>query len=191
MRGPGGKSTEPGHSRTRHPREHPTVIVRSWRSTSDLEEAADRDELLLISAADSTGQSNGFRYCNRRRPISQCLSGPGVEFACNRIQLRLGVAGETLKRTRGPTVARGAGRLDNPGVQAAIASGESHSVTSPRCTRARLYAGHFPPRYLVLYLGYTLEFTGAFCDSCGRRHQRAGIECRAGPAPTPPGGAPR
>ena len=33
------------------------------------------------------------------------------------------------------------GRPDNPGVQAATASGESHSVTSPRCTRARSYAG--------------------------------------------------
>ncbi len=45
----------------------------------------------------------------------------------------------------------------------AIASGVNHRVTSPRWTRARSYAGQFPTRYFVLYLGCTLDFTSRSC----------------------------
>ena len=44
------------------------------------------------------------------------------------------------------------------GVQAAIASEDNHTVTSPRRTRARLYAGQFATRYFVLYVGWTFNF---------------------------------
>ncbi len=43
------------------------------------------------------------------------------------------------------------------GVQAAIASGANHTVTSPRRTRARLYADQFATRYFVLYVGWTFD----------------------------------
>ena len=39
------------------------------------------------------------------------------------------------------------------GVQAAIASEDTHTVTSPRRTRARLEAGQFATRYFVVYVG--------------------------------------
>ena len=48
--------------------------------------------------------------------------------------------------------------LLRPGVQAAIASEDNHTVTSPRQTRARLYAGQFATRYFVLYVGWTFDF---------------------------------
>ncbi len=43
------------------------------------------------------------------------------------------------------------------GVQAAIAEGANHTVTSPRRTRAWLYAGQFATRYFVLYVGWTFD----------------------------------
>ena len=45
----------------------------------------------------------------------------------------------------------------------AIASGVNHRVTSSRWTSARSYAGQFPTRYFVLYLGCTLDFTSRSC----------------------------
>ena len=45
----------------------------------------------------------------------------------------------------------------------AIASGVNHRVTSPRWTSARSYAGQFPTRYFVLYLGCTLDVTSRSC----------------------------
>ena len=45
----------------------------------------------------------------------------------------------------------------------AIAFGVNHRVTSPRWTSARSYAGQFPTRYFVLYLGCTLDFTSRSC----------------------------
>ena len=39
------------------------------------------------------------------------------------------------------------------GVQAAIASEDNHTITSPRQTRAWLQAGQFATRYFVLYVG--------------------------------------
>ena len=45
----------------------------------------------------------------------------------------------------------------------AIASGVNHRVTSPRWTSARSYAGQFPTRYFVVYLGCTLDFTSRSC----------------------------
>jgi len=44
------------------------------------------------------------------------------------------------------------------GAQVAIASGDSHSVTSPRPTGARLQEAQFATRYVVLSVGKTLEF---------------------------------
>ena len=38
-----------------------------------------------------------------------------------------------------------------------------HRVTSPRWTSARSYAGQFPTRYFVLYMGCTLDFTSRSC----------------------------
>ena len=55
-------------------------------------------------------------------------------------------------------------RLPMPGAaQAVIASGVSQRVTSPRRTSVRSYAGQFPTRYLVLYFGWTLDFTSRSC----------------------------
>ena len=42
-------------------------------------------------------------------------------------------------------------------------SGVNHRVTSPRWTSDRSYAGQFPTRYFVLYLGCTLDFTSRSC----------------------------
>jgi hypothetical protein len=42
-------------------------------------------------------------------------------------------------------------------VQAAMASGENQSVTSPRRTRLRSYEAQLVTRYFVLYLGWTLD----------------------------------
>ena len=50
--------------------------------------------LLPTWRADSVGRCNSLREYIRRRPVAECLAGPGVEFARNRIQLSLGVAGE-------------------------------------------------------------------------------------------------
>ena len=43
------------------------------------------------------------------------------------------------------------GRPDGDGRHASVASAESHSVTSPRWTKACSYADPFPTRYFVLY----------------------------------------
>ncbi len=72
----------------------------------------------------------------------------------------------------------------------AIASGVNHRVTSPRWTSARSYAGQFPTRYFVLYLGCTLDFTSRSCpfgrhDGQGRDEHllpRTNAACRAGRA---------
>ena len=45
------------------------------------------------------------------------------------------------------------GRPDRDGRHASLASAESQSVTSPRCTSARSYACQFSTRYFVLYDG--------------------------------------
>ncbi len=65
----------------------------------------------------------------------------------------------------------------------AIASGVNHRVTSPRWTSARSYAGQFPMRYFVLYLGCTLDFTSRSC-SFGRHDGQAATNIRFR-APTP------
>ena len=57
----------------------------------------------------------------------------------------------------------------------AIASGVNHRVTSPRWTSARSYAGQFPTRYFVLYLGCTLDFTSRSCPF-GRHDGQGGDE---------------
>ena len=48
------------------------------------------------------------------------------------------------------------GRPDGDGRHASVASAESHSVTSPRWTKACSYADQFPTRYFVLYFGMDL-----------------------------------
>ena len=51
-------------------------------------------------------------------------------------------------------------RLPTPAAaHGAIASGVSQRVTSPRRTRARSYSAQFPTRYVVVYVGCTLDFT--------------------------------
>ena len=55
-------------------------------------------------------------------------------------------------------------RLPTPAADhVAITSGVSHTVTLPRWTSARSYAGQLPTRYCVLYLGCTLDFTSRSC----------------------------
>ena len=50
-------------------------------------------------------------------------------------------------------------RLPTPTTsQVASASGATHTVISPRWTRARSYAGQFSTWYFVLYFGCTLDF---------------------------------
>ena len=62
-------------------------------------------------------------------------------------------------RRRAPRV-RGVGR-------------ESHSVTSPRWTKACSYADQFPTRYFVLYFGWTFDLMSRSCTRSGHRGQRA------------------
>ena len=43
------------------------------------------------------------------------------------------------------------------GSHVAMASGETHTVTSPRWAKARSYEAQFATRYLVLYVGWTFD----------------------------------
>ena len=52
------------------------------------------DSVVLGTVADSTGRCNSLRECNRRRPITKCLTWSGVQPQGNRIELSLRVAGE-------------------------------------------------------------------------------------------------
>ena len=66
-------------------------------------------------------------------------------------------------------------RLPTPAAaHVAIASGVSQRVTSPRRTRARSYSAQFPTRYVVVYVGCTLDFTSRSCPAGGRDGQHAG-----------------
>ena len=64
------------------------------------------------------------------------------------------------------------GRPDGAGRHASVASAESHSVTSPRWTKACSYADHFPTRYFVLYFGWTFDLMSRSCTRSGHRGQR-------------------
>ena len=46
---------------------------------------------------------------------------------------------------------------DACGLHVAMASGETHTVTSPRWAKARSYEAQFATRYLVLYVGWTFD----------------------------------
>ena len=65
------------------------------------------------------------------------------------------------------------GRPDGDGRHASVASAESHSVTSPRWTKAGSYADQFPTRYFVLYFGWTFDLMSRSCTRSGHRGQRA------------------
>ena len=65
------------------------------------------------------------------------------------------------------------GRPDGDGRHASVASAESHSVTSPRWTKACSYADQFPTRYFVLYFGWTCDLMSRSCTRSGHRGQRA------------------
>ena len=65
------------------------------------------------------------------------------------------------------------GRPDGDGRHASVASAESHSVTSPRWTKACSYADQFPTRYFVLYFGWTFDLISRSCTRSGHRGQRA------------------
>ena len=65
------------------------------------------------------------------------------------------------------------GRPDGDGCHASVASAESHSVTSPRWTKACSYADQFPTRYFVLYFGWTFDLMSRSCTRSGHRGQRA------------------
>ena len=66
-------------------------------------------------------------------------------------------------------------RLPTPAAaHVAIASGVSQRVTSPRRTRARSYSAQFPTRYVVVYVGCTLDFTSRSLPAGGRDGQHAG-----------------
>ena len=65
------------------------------------------------------------------------------------------------------------GRPDGDGRHASVASAESHSVTSPRWTKACSYADPFPTRYFVLYCGWTFDLMSRSCTRSGHRGQRA------------------
>ena len=65
------------------------------------------------------------------------------------------------------------GRPDGDGRHASVASAESHSVTSPRWTKACSYADQFPTRYFALYFGWTFDLMSRSCTRSGHRGQRA------------------
>ena len=65
------------------------------------------------------------------------------------------------------------GRPDGDGRHASVASAESHSVTSPRWTKACSYADQCPTRYFVLYFGWTFDLMSRSCTRSGHRGQRA------------------
>ena len=65
------------------------------------------------------------------------------------------------------------GRPDGDGRHASVASAESHSVTSPRWTKACSYADQFPTRYFALYFGWTVDLMSRSCTRSGHRGQRA------------------
>ena len=65
------------------------------------------------------------------------------------------------------------GRPDGDGRHASVASAESHSVTSPRWTKACSYADQCPTRYFVVYFGWTFDLMSRSCTRSGHRGQRA------------------
>ena len=65
------------------------------------------------------------------------------------------------------------GRPAGDGRHASVASAESHSVTSPRWTKACSYADQCPTRYFVLYCGWTFDLMSRSCTRSGHRGQRA------------------
>ena len=65
------------------------------------------------------------------------------------------------------------GRPDGDGRHASVASAESHSVTSPRWTKACSYADPFPTRSFVLCFGWTFDLMSRSCTRSGHRGQRA------------------
>ena len=65
------------------------------------------------------------------------------------------------------------GRPDGDGRHASVASAESHSVTSPRWTKACSYADQCPTRYFVLCFGWTFDLMSRSCTRSGHRGQRA------------------
>ena len=65
------------------------------------------------------------------------------------------------------------GRPAGDGRHASVASAESHSVTSPRWTKACSYADQCPTRYFVLYFGWTFDLMSRSCTRSGHRGQRA------------------
>ena len=68
----------------------------------------------------------------------------------------------------------GARVSNDPGLpDPSVASAESHSVTSPRWTKACSYADQFPTRYFVLYFGWTFDLMSRSCTRSGHRGQRA------------------
>ena len=80
----------------------------------------------------------------------------------------------TPSRSHSPRTVFGApGRPDGDGRHASVASAESHSVTSPRWTKACSYADQFPTRSFVLYCGWTFDLISRSCTRSGHRGQRA------------------
>ena len=79
------------------------------------------------------------------------------------------------------------GRPDGAGRHASVASAESHSVTSPRWTKACSYADQFPTRSFVLCCGWTFDLMSRSCTRSGHRGQRAYscLVAAKGCAPTP------
>ena len=65
------------------------------------------------------------------------------------------------------------GRPDGDGRHASGASAESHSVTSPRWTKACSYADQCPTRSFVVYCGWTFDLMSRSCTRSGHRGQRA------------------
>ena len=65
------------------------------------------------------------------------------------------------------------GRPDGDGRHASVASAESHSVTSPRWTKACSYADQCPTRSFVLCCGWTFDLMSRSCTRSGHRGQRA------------------
>ena len=78
-----------------------------------------------------------------------------------------------LDRTVREYVFGAPGRPDGDGRHASVASAESHSVTSPRWTKACSYADQCPTRSFVLYFGCTFDLMSRSCTRSGHRGQRA------------------
>ena len=138
----------------RVPADHP---LRAVRALTD--EALRRESVVWSGAARSTPIND---KTDRKKPSAWRKGNRKTRRSVNAVSI-----------AQSEIVFGAPGRPDGDGRHASVASAESHSVTSPRWTKACSYADQFPTRYFALYFGWTFDLMSRSCTRSGHRGQRA------------------